>query len=80
MQRYQVTVCTNCGTEYNSVRPVCPGFQCGEETPDVAAPDFVRKFRTGPVISNPDQVEAGAGTEIADPVPQGDEAADDDEE
>ena len=61
MRRYAITVCRNCGTQYNSTRKICPGYQCGEITPDAVEPNFQRKYRTGPVISDPAAVAEGAG-------------------
>jgi len=84
MRRYAVTVCRNCGTEYNSTREICPGFKCFEETPDPVTSNFVRRYRTGPVISDPDMVDPEAGgTNIAAPpveTLEGDDEPDDDEE
>lgn len=81
MRRYAVTICRNCGTEYKSDRAICPGYQCGEKTPDAVEPNFVRKYRTGPVISNPAMVAEGAGgTNVAPVVAPVDDEPDDDEE
>lgn len=59
MQRYPVTVCRNCGTQYNSrAYEFCPGYQCFEPTPDWDASQAPsREFRTGPVIAVPEAAQ-----------------------
>lgn len=62
--RYPVVVCNNCGTQYNAERPVCPGYQCFEPTPDIGQQKVQqRQFRTGPVVGAPDAIPVHADAE-----------------
>lgn len=64
MRRYPIVVCNNCGTQYNAVRPNCPGYQCFEATPPQdGVIQSEREYRTGPVISNPEALPNAADSE-----------------
>jgi hypothetical protein len=78
MKRYPITVCSNCGTQYNSDREFCPGYQCFEPTPNPTEQKYERKYRTGPSIAEPEHAQGQSAVKqnkSAKPV-----EADDDEE